>query len=166
VTKIANEKRDVHEGPARVFDGEQLAFEAVRAGRVVKGDVLVVRYEGPIGGPGMPEMTAFTGALFGAGLGDHVAIVTDGRFGGGTRGIAVGHVSPEAAAGGPIAAVRDGDVIRIDVGDGRIDLLVSADEIEARLASVVNPPPRYENGVLSKYARLVGSAATGARCGS
>jgi dihydroxy-acid dehydratase len=164
VTKIANEAKSSHVGPARVFDDERTAFEAVRAGTIQKGDVIVLRYEGPKGGPGMPEMTALTGALFGAGYRDDVALVTDGRFGGGTRGIAIGHVSPEAAAGGPIAAVRDGDVVTIDIENGRLDVDVTAAELGSRLAALAPPEPRHRTGVLAKYARLVGSAATGARC--
>jgi dihydroxy-acid dehydratase len=162
VTKIANESQLSYEGPARVFDGEELAFEAVHAGVIQNGDVVVLRYEGPKGGPGMPEMTALTGALFGAGL--EVAIVTDGRFGGGTRGMAIGHVSPEAAAGGPIAALRDGDKITIDITDGRLDVELSEDELRERLTAAEPPPPRHTTGVLAKYAQLVGSAASGARC--
>jgi dihydroxy-acid dehydratase len=163
VTKIANQSQLQHRGPAVVFDGEEEAYAAAKDGRIRAGDTVVVRYEGPIGGPGMPEMTALTGALFGAGIGREVAIVTDGRFGGGTQGMAIGHVSPEAAAGGPIAAVRDGDMIRIDVEDGVIDLDVDAAEIERRLAELPARAPRYASGVLAKYARLAGSAATGAR---
>lgn len=164
VMKVANETQLTYEGPARVFDDEQDAYEAARDGEIRQGDVIVLRYEGPKGGPGMPEMTALTGALFGAGLGADVAIVTDGRFGGGTRGMAIGHVSPEAAAGGPIAAVRDGDTIRIDIASGRLDIDVSDKELAQRLAALQPPEPRYRSGVLAKYARLVGSAATGARC--
>jgi dihydroxy-acid dehydratase len=164
VTKIANQAVVAHTGPARVFDGEQLAFEAVMAGSILKGDVIIVRYEGPKGGPGTPELTALTGALFGAGFGDDVAIITDGRFGGGTQGIAIGHACPEAAAGGPIAAVRDGDIVCIDIPNGQLDVQVSDDELKDRLAAIRPPEPRYSSGVLAKYAQLVGSAATGARC--
>jgi dihydroxy-acid dehydratase len=163
VTKIANQSQLRHRGPAVVFDGEEEAFAAAKDGRISAGDTVIVRYEGPVGGPGMPEMTALTGALFGAGIGREVAVVTDGRFGGGTQGMAIGHVSPEAAAGGPIAAVRDGDMIRIDVEDGVIELEVDAAEIERRLAELPARAPRYASGVLAKYARLAGSAATGAR---
>ncbi len=163
VTKIANEARYGHRGPARVFDEEAAAFEAVKAGRIAAGDTVVLRYEGPVGGPGMPEMTALTGALFGAGFRDDVAVVTDGRFGGGTRGMAIGHVSPEAAVGGPIAAVRDGDMISIDVEAGRIELEVEPEEIAARLAALPARTPRYASGALAKYAKLAGSAARGAR---
>jgi dihydroxy-acid dehydratase len=163
VTKIANQSQRRHRGPAVVFDDEQEAFAAAKDGRISAGDTVVVRYEGPVGGPGMPEMTALTGALFGAGIGKQVAVVTDGRFGGGTQGMAVGHVSPEAAAGGPIAAVCDGDVISIDVEAGVIELEVDQGEIERRLAELPARAPRYASGVLAKYARLAGSAATGAR---
>jgi dihydroxy-acid dehydratase len=163
VTKIANQSQLRHRGPAVVFDGEDEAFAAAREGRIRPGDTVIVRYEGPVGGPGMPEMTALTGALFGAGIGKEVAVVTDGRFGGGTQGMAIGHVSPEAAAGGPLAAVRDGDMIRVDVEAGVLDVEVDAAEIERRLAELPARAPRYASGVLAKYARLAGSAATGAR---
>jgi dihydroxy-acid dehydratase len=163
VMKVANEAREHHRGPARVFDDERTASEAVRAGEVHAGDTVVLRYEGPVGGPGMPEMTALTGAIFGAGLGDEVAVVTDGRFGGGTRGMAVGHVSPEAAVGGPIAAVRDGDIVSIEPAAGRLDIELDAEEIRARLKRARPYTARYSSGVLAKYARLAGSAATGAR---
>lgn len=163
VMKIANELRTRHRGPARVFDDERSAFEAVKGGDVKAGDTIVLRYEGPVGGPGMPEMTALTGAIFGAGLGNEVALVTDGRFGGGTRGMAVGHVSPEAAVGGPIAAVRDGDMIDIDLEARKLDIELDAAELERRLATRVAPPPRYTTGALAKYARLAGSASRGAR---
>lgn len=164
VTKIANESRMHHKGPARCFDSEQEGAQAVRDGRITTGDVVVLRYEGPVGGPGMPEMTALTGAIVGAGLGGEVAVVTDGRFGGGTKGLCIGHVAPEAALGGPLALVRDGDLIDIDVENGRMDVLVSAEELEQRRASFRAPVPRYSEGVLAKYAKLVTSAAKGARC--
>lgn len=164
VTKIANEVRMQHRGPARCFDSEQAGAEAVRKGQVVIGDVLVLRYEGPVGGPGMPEMTALTGAIVGAGLGGKVAVVTDGRFGGGTKGLCVGHVAPEAAVGGPLALARDGDIIEIDAELGRLHIEISATELAARRADFRPPEPRYHSGVLAKYARLVTSASTGARC--
>jgi dihydroxy-acid dehydratase len=160
VTKIANESRLRHRGPARVFEDETAAFKAVRSGEIKRGDVVVLRYEGPVGGPGMPEMTALTGAIHGAGL--DVAVVTDGRFGGGTRGMSIGHVSPEAAVGGPIALVADGDMIAIDIETGTIELEVAPDVLATRTPSP--PAPRHTSGVLAKYARLAGSAATGARC--
>jgi dihydroxy-acid dehydratase len=160
VIKIANESMQAHRGPARVFEAEAAAFDAAKEGTIQPGDVVVLRHEGPVGGPGMPEMTALTGAISGAGLVD-VAIVTDGRFGGGTKGMAIGHVSPEAAVGGPIAYVRDGDIIAIDIEAGTLDLEVDPGELARR--KPVFPPVRYTSGVLAKYARLAGSAATGAR---
>jgi len=164
VTKIANEARMHHTGPARCFDSEQAGAQAVRQGSIRPGDVVVLRYEGPVGGPGMPEMTALTGAIVGAGLGGEVAVVTDGRFGGGTKGLCIGHVAPEAAMGGPIALVRDGDRIEIDVESGRLHVDVSPAELEQRRAALQPPAPRYRDGVLAKYARLVTSASKGARC--
>jgi dihydroxy-acid dehydratase len=163
VMKIANEQRFKHSGPARCFDSESDAAEAVRQGLVQPGDVVVLRYEGPVGGPGMPEMTALTGAISGHGLGAQVAVVTDGRFGGGTKGLSIGHVAPEGAVGGPIALVLDGDMIDIDVEGGRIDVRVDADELERRRGTVAPHEPRYTKGVLAKYARLATSAAEGAR---
>jgi dihydroxy-acid dehydratase len=164
VTKIANETRMRHRGPARCFDSEQEAAAAVRAGIIQKGDVVVLRFEGPVGGPGMPEMTALTGAMVGAGFGDEVAVVTDGRFGGGTKGLCIGHVAPEAILGGPIALARDGDVIEIDIEAGKIELHVPVEELEERRKAFSPPPPRYTDGVLAKFARLATSAAKGARC--
>jgi dihydroxy-acid dehydratase len=164
VTKIANEVRMQHKGPARCFDSEQEGAQAVRDGKIAQGDVVVLRYEGPVGGPGMPELTALTGAIVGAGLGGHVAVITDGRFGGGTKGLCIGHVAPEAALGGPVALVRDGDTIEIDVEKGRIDVLISTQELASRHSSHNAPPPRITSGVLAKYAKLVTSAAKGARC--
>lgn len=164
VMKIANETRMQLKGPARCFNSEREAAVAVRKGEIRAGEVVILRYEGPVGGPGMPEMTALTGALAGAGLGGQVAVVTDGRFGGGTKGLAIGHVSPEAALGGAIALVRDGDVIDVDVEQGRLDLLLSVEELDARRAAHRAPPPRYTSGVLAKYAKLATSAAKGARC--
>ena len=164
VTKIANEGRMQHKGPARCFNSEQAAAEAVRSGRISKGDVVVLRYEGPVGGPGMPEMTALTGAIVGAGLGGDVAVVTDGRFGGGTKGLCIGHVAPEAAVGGPIALVRDGDTVEIDIEAGRIHVEISSQELETRKAAFEPPVPRYTTGVLAKFAKLATSASKGARC--
>jgi dihydroxy-acid dehydratase len=162
VLKLAGTERRSHTGPARVFDDEQACADAVRAGAVAPGDVLVLRYEGPAGGPGMREMLSVTSSVVGAGLGESVALVTDGRFSGATRGLMVGHVAPEAARGGPIAAVRDGDAIRIDVDGGRLDLDVGDDEIPRRLASWSPPPPRFATGVFARYAAAVGSASDGA----
>jgi dihydroxy-acid dehydratase len=159
VVKLAGHGRNRHEGPARVFDGEPAAFAAVQAGAIQRGDVLVIRHEGPAGAPGMPEMLAVTAALMGRGLGDDVALITDGRFSGATRGLMVGHVAPEAARGGPIALLADGDPIVIDVDTHTLS--TSAD-LEARRATWVAPPPRITHGVLAKYARLVGSASFGA----
>jgi len=162
VLKLAGHERLQHRGPARVFECEEDAFAAVRGRRITAGDVLVIRYEGPKGGPGMREMLAVTAAIVGEGLGDVVALLTDGRFSGATRGLMVGHVAPEAAVGGPIAALRDGDSVVIDVTKRRIDVEVSADELAARLARWTPPPPRYTSGVMAKYARLVSSASEGA----
>lgn len=164
VSKVANQALTRHVGRARCFDSEQDAARAAREGAICSGDVVVIRYEGPVGGPGMPEMTAFTGALIGAGTGRNVAVVTDGRFGGGTHGVAVGHVSPEAAAGGPIALVHDGDLIEIDLQRGILDVRISARELEVRRLQLEPHQPRYTDGVLAKYARLATSAAQGARC--
>lgn len=164
VMKIANEARMRHKGPARCFNSEQEGAEAVRTGKISRGDVVILRFEGPVGGPGMPEMTALTGAISGAGLGSEVAVVTDGRFGGGTKGLSIGHVAPEAAVGGPIALVRDGDIIEIDIEKGSIELHVPAEELAKRKAQFAPPPPRHSHGVLAKYARLVTSASSGARC--
>ena len=164
VAKTAGMESLRFEGRARVFDGEQAAMDAVTGGSIQKGDVLVIRWEGPRGGPGMREMLAVTGAIKGAGLGADVALLTDGRFSGATHGLSVGHVAPEAADGGPIALVRDGDPIVLDVPNRRLDVGVEADELERRRAEWRPLPPRYESGVLAKYARLVGSAAKGAVC--
>ena len=140
VLKLAGTERRVHTGPARVFDDEASCTEAVHAGEIAEGSVLVVRYEGPAGGPGMREMLGLTSSVVGAGLGESVALVTDGRFSGATRGLMVGHVAPEAARGGPLAAVRDGDVVTIDVDAGRLDVDVPAEELERRLAEWSVPP--------------------------
>ena len=164
VVKTAGFDQAVFEGTARVFDGEQGAMEALTRGELKAGDVVVIRYEGPQGGPGMREMLAVTGAIKGAGLGKDVLLLTDGRFSGGTTGLCVGHVAPEAAVGGPIALVVDGDPIRLDVAARRLDVLTDADVLDARRADWKPLPPRYETGVLAKYARMVGSAAQGAVC--
>jgi dihydroxy-acid dehydratase len=162
VVKMAGHERLLHRGPARVFDREEDAFESVSARQIKPGDVVVIRYEGPKGGPGMREMLGVTAALVGEGLGDSVALLTDGRFSGATRGLMVGHVAPEAAVGGPIAALREGDTIILDVEKRRLDVDISAEEMAARLASWTPPPPRYTSGVFAKYARLVSSASLGA----
>jgi dihydroxy-acid dehydratase len=162
VVKLAGHERLFHRGPARVFDSEEECFAAVKARTIAAGDVVVIRYEGPAGGPGMREMLHVTAALVGEGLGDEVALITDGRFSGATHGLMAGHIAPEAAHGGPIAAVRDGDLIELDVEARELRLLVPADEIAERLAAVVAPPPRYTKGVLARYAKGVSSASEGA----
>jgi dihydroxy-acid dehydratase len=164
VVKTAGFDETVIEGIARVFDGEQAAMDAVENGTIVAGDAVIIRYEGPKGGPGMREMLAVTGAIKGAGLGKDVLLVTDGRFSGGTTGLCVGHVAPEAVDGGPIAFVQDGDRIRLDVTARTLDLLVDKDELEERAQAWQAPPPKHQRGVLAKYAKLVGSAARGAVC--
>jgi len=162
VVKLAGHERLFHTGPARVFDSEEECFAAVKARRIQAGDVVVIRYEGPAGGPGMREMLHVTAALVGEGLGDSIALVTDGRFSGATHGLMVGHVAPEAAHGGPIAALRDGDVIELDVEARELRVLLGEDEIATRLRDVVAPPPRYTKGVLARYAKGVSSASEGA----
>jgi dihydroxy-acid dehydratase len=162
VIKLAGHERRFQRGPARVFDSETDCFAAVRAGAIRAGDVVVIRYEGPVGGPGMQEMLSVTAALVGEGLGDQVALLTDGRFSGGTHGLMVGHVAPEAALGGPIALVREGDEIEIDVDRKAMDLLVDPAELAARRAAWTPPPPPYRGGVMAKYAALVSSASEGA----
>jgi dihydroxy-acid dehydratase len=162
VVKVAGHEHLHHRGPACVFDSEEAAFAAVQQGKIRAGDVLVIRYEGPRGGPGMREMLGVTAALVGAGLGDSVALLTDGRFSGATRGLMAGHVAPEAASGGPITAVRDGDVIVFDVERRELRVELSDEEIRKRLASWKQPEARYRTGVMAKYARQVSSAALGA----
>ena len=164
VTKVAGVGVEEFEGPARVFDREQSAMQALEDGTIQAGDVVVIRYEGPKGGPGMREMLMITGAIKGAGLGKSVLLLTDGRFSGGTTGLCVGHVAPEAVDGGPIAFVKDGDRIRINITTRKLDLLVDEKELESRKANFVPLPNRYTSGVLSKYAKLVGSASKGAVC--
>ncbi len=165
VVKLSGHERVHHRGPARVFESEEDAMKAVTTGSIVPGDVLVIRNEGPAGGPGMREMLAVTAALVGEGLGEEVALLTDGRFSGATHGFMAGHVAPEAFRGGPIAAVADGDAITIDVAARRLDVELSDDEIAARVAVYQPPPRQYETGVLAKYARLVSSASEGAITG-
>ena len=164
VVKTAGIDVAAFEGPARVFEREQAAMDALSDGTIQAGDVVVVRYEGPKGGPGMREMLMITGALKGAGLGRDVLLVTDGRFSGGSTGLCVGHVAPEAVDAGPIGLVRDGDRVRVDIGQRTLDLLVDEAELERRRAEFAPLPPRYDRGVLAKYARLVGSASRGAVC--
>ena len=165
LVKVTGDRR-FQRGPARVFDSEEACADAVRAGEVQAGDVLVVRYEGPAGGPGMREMLSVTASVVGAGLGDSVALVTDGRFSGATRGLMVGHVSPEAARGGPLAIVADGDLIAIDVDENRLELEIPNDELARRVARWELPPLPYEGGVFARYRALVGSASEGAVLGS
>jgi dihydroxy-acid dehydratase len=165
VVKSAGFDESTFVGTARVFDGERAAMDALEAGQVVAGDVVVIRYEGPKGGPGMREMLAITGAIKGAGLGKDVLLMTDGRFSGGTTGLCVGHVAPEAVDGGPIAFVRDGDPITLDVANRRLDFDVDADELEARRDGWAPKEPKFTKGVLGKYAKVVQSAAHGAVCG-
>lgn len=160
--KVAGIDAPSFSGPARVFDGEDTAMDAILAGSIEPGTVVVIRYEGPKGGPGMREMLAVTGAMKGAGRGTDCALVTDGRFSGGTHGFCVGHVAPEAAVGGPIAFVTDGDVIELDAATGRIDVVVPPEELASRRYGWKPLEPRYSTGVLAKYARLVGGAETGA----
>jgi dihydroxy-acid dehydratase len=162
VVKLAGHERLHHRGPARVFDSEEACFAAVKERTLVPGDVVVIRYEGPAGGPGMREMLHVTAAIVGEGLGDQVALVTDGRFSGATHGLMAGHVAPEAARGGPIAALRDGDVIVFDVDARELRVELSAEELAERMRDWVPPAPRYETGVLAKYAALVSSASEGA----
>ncbi|KAA0019430.1 dihydroxy-acid dehydratase [Antrihabitans cavernicola] len=165
VVKSAGFDSDIFEGTARVFDRERAAMDALADGTIVAGDVVVIRYEGPKGGPGMREMLAITAAIKGAGLGKDVLLLTDGRFSGGTTGLCVGHVAPEAVDGGPIAFVRDGDKIALDVGNGTLELKIDDDELARRKEGWAPLPPRYTRGVLAKYSKLVGSASYGAVCG-
>ncbi len=162
VVKLAGHGRRHHRGPARVFEREEECFAAVQAGSIEPGDVVVIRYEGPIGGPGMREMLGVTAAIVGAGLGDDVVLITDGRFSGATHGFMVGHISPEAASGGDIAIVQDGDMITLDVENRRLDLDITQDELVRRRADWKQPEPRYNTGVFAKYARSVSSASEGA----
>ena len=162
VIKVSGQARDSHRGPARVFEREEDAFKAVKDGRIKPNDVIVIRYEGPIGGPGMREMLHVTGALQGAGLGESVALMTDGRFSGATHGFMIAHIVPEAAGRGPIAAVKSGDIINIDVKKRRLDVEVAASELKKRLAKWKAPKPRYTSGVFAKYAKMVANASEGA----
>ncbi len=160
--KLAGHERLDHRGPARVFESEEEAFAAVKASEIQPNDVVVIRNEGPAGGPGMREMLGVTAALVGEGLSDSVALLTDGRFSGATHGFMAGHVAPEAPRGGPIGAVRDGDIVVFDVPNRELRLELSDEEIAERVAAYQSPPPRYTTGVLGKYARHVGSASEGA----
>src|SRR5205823_13701148 len=165
VVKLAGHERIHHSGPARVFESEGDAFRAVKAQEIQANDVVVIRNEGPAGGPGMREMLQVTAAIVGEGLGEEVALLTDGRFSGGTRGLMVGHVAPEAVKDGPIAALRDGDEVTIDVTTRHLDVNLSDAEIAERIAAYEPPEPPYSSGVMAKYARSVGSAAHGAVTG-
>ena len=165
VVKLAGHERLLHRGPARVFESEEDCFAAVKANAIEAGDVIVIRYEGPAGGPGMREMLHVTAAIVGEGIGDEVALITDGRFSGATHGLMVGHVAPEAFHGGPIALVQNGDTIVLDVEARRLDLEVDEAELERRRAEWTQPEPRYTTGVFAKYAATVGSASEGARTG-
>jgi len=160
--KISGKEMKHFSGPARVFEREEDALEAILTGRIKAGDVVVIRYEGPCGGPGMREMLSPSSALMGAGLGKDVALVTDGRFSGGTHGIMIGHVAPEAQVGGTIAVVDEGDIIEIDLIHGELNVRLDQKEINRRLARWQRPEPRYSRGVLAKYAMLVSSASRGA----
>jgi len=162
VCKIAGLKEIVHEGPARVFNSEEETFKAITNDEVKPNEVVVIRYEGPKGGPGMREMLSVTAALMGKGLGDSVSLITDGRFSGGTHGHVVGHIVPEAQVGGPIAAVQNGDIILIDADKGNLEIKVSDDEIKSRLAKWKAPAAKHKRGVLAKYSKLVSSASEGA----
>jgi dihydroxy-acid dehydratase len=162
VVKLKGDEAQHHRGPARVFDSEEAAFQAVESRGIKPGDVVVIRYEGPVGGPGMREMLQITAALVGQGLGPEVMLITDGRFSGGTRGLMIGHVAPEAMVGGPLALVQEGDPIEVDIDQRRISLLVSDGELERRRALWTAPQPHYTSGVLAKYARLVQQADDGA----
>ena len=159
VVKLSGHERVFHKGPARVFDSEEACFEAVQQKKIKPGDVVVIRYEGPKGGPGMREMLAVTGALVGQGISESIALITDGRFSGATHGLMVGHIAPEAASGGPIGLLRDGDIITLDVRARRLDVDAN---LEERRAQWKPPAPRYKSGVMAKYAKLVSSASEGA----
>ena len=161
IVKLAGHERLVHRGPARVFDSEEACFAAVKARTIQPGDVVVIRYEGPAGGPGMREMLHVTAAIVGEGLSDSVALVTDGRFSGATHGFMVGHVTPEAFHGGPLAALEEGDTVVLDVETRELRVELSDDELAARLDAWSPPEPRYKTGVLAKYAKLVSSASEG-----
>ncbi len=162
VIKVSGTKHTAHEGPARVFDGERPAFDAIINGEITHGDVVVVRYEGPKGGPGMQEMLAVTGAIMGAGLGDSTMLITDGRFSGASRGPCIGHVAPEAAVGGAIGLLRDGDIVSFNAEERALNVRLSDAELAQRRDEWTPPPPNYERGVLAKYAKLVSSASLGA----
>ena len=162
VIKVAGHQERVFRGPARVFDQEPAAFQAIQRGDIKPGDIVIIRYEGPKGGPGMQEMLGVTGALIGQGLGDEVALVTDGRFSGASHGPMVGHVAPEAAVGGPIALVNEGDEITLDIPGRQLNVKLTEEELTDRRATWTAPPPNYTTGALAKYAKLASSASEGA----
>jgi dihydroxy-acid dehydratase len=162
VCKVAGVENLVHEGPARVYDCEEDCFAAIQKREIQTGDVVVIRYEGPKGGPGMREMLGVSAALYGQGLAKSVALITDGRFSGATRGLMVGHVGPEAIVGGPIAALRNGDTVLVDAKNGKLEVKLRPEEISSRLSTWIRPAPRYTRGVLAKYSALVGPAYRGA----
>ena len=162
VMKVAGTKHLTHQGPARVYDGERAAFQAVTRNEIELGDVLVLRYEGPVGGPGMQEMLAVTGAIMGTDIGDEILMITDGRFSGATHGPMIGHVAPEAAVGGPIALIRDGDIITLNAETRELSVNVSDEDMAERARSWTAPLPNYTTGVMAKYAKLVSSASLGA----
>jgi dihydroxy-acid dehydratase len=162
VIKLSGHNKRKHVGPARIFEREEDAIVAVNDGKINPNDVMLIRYEGPRGGPGMREMLLVTSAVVGAGLGDSVALLTDGRFSGATHGFMAAHIAPEAFAGGPVAAAREGDIIDIDVDAGTINLNISKEEMASRMANWKEPEPRYKTGVFAKYVKLVGSASEGA----
>ncbi len=162
VVKVAGTERTSHTGPARVFESEEDCFAAVKEGAIERGDVVVIRNEGPAGGPGMREMLQVTAALVGEGLGEHVALLTDGRFSGATRGLMIGHVAPEAVKGGPISAIQDGDTVIVDLDERRLDVELPPEVIAERIAAYEPPPAPYDRGVMAKYADSVSSASLGA----
>ncbi len=162
VVKVAGHERPYHRGPARIFNREEEAMDAVTNHAIQAGDVVVIRYEGPRGGPGMREMLGVTAAIVGEGLGGEVALVTDGRFSGATRGLMIGHIAPEAFVGGPIAALQEGDIVVIDINNRKLEVELSAEELQKRLAAWSPPPPRYTHGVMARYAALVSQANEGA----
>ena len=162
VVKVAGNKKLTHSGPAKVFNCEENAFTAVQQGQIVSGDVVVIRYEGPQGGPGMREMLGVTSAIVGAGLGESVALLTDGRFSGATHGLMAGHVAPEASKGGPIAAVETGDIVTMDIPSRRLDVDITPEELKTRLSQWIVPTAKYTSGVLAKYSKTVSSASKGA----
>ena len=162
VVKVAGNKKLTHSGPAKVFNCEEDAFTAVQQGQIVSGDVVVIRYEGPQGGPGMREMLGVTSAIVGAGLGESVALLTDGRFSGATHGLMAGHVAPEASKGGPIAAVETGDIVTMDIPSRRLDVDITPEELKTRLSQWIVPTAKYTSGVLAKYSKTVSSASKGA----